>query len=49
MELRRRGGVILGVLVSQCLSVAALAADDKAGPAKLTATQIVQKNVASRC
>jgi hypothetical protein len=40
--------VILGVLVSQCISVAAVAADRKAGPAKLTAAQIIQKHVAAR-
>jgi outer membrane lipoprotein-sorting protein len=43
MNSRRRGAVILGVVLSQCFSVVALA-----GPAKLTATQIVQKHVAAR-
>jgi len=44
----RKGGVIIGVLVSQCLSVAALADDHQAPPAGLTAAQIVQKHVAAR-
>ena len=43
-----RGRVFLGALVSLCLPVALLAATSKKGPAKLTATQIVQKHVAAR-
>jgi hypothetical protein len=42
------GRVLLGVLVSLSLPVSSLAAAHKTGPAKLTATQIVQKHVAAR-
>ena len=42
------GRVLLGMLAMFCLPVAALAAGRKAGPAKLTAKEIVLKHVAAR-
>ena len=40
--------VLSGLLVGLCFPLAVLAADQKRGPAKLTAKQIVQKHVAAR-
>jgi Outer membrane lipoprotein-sorting protein len=44
----RKKSVLLSVLFCLCFSLALVAADTKTPPAKLTAAQIVEKNVAAR-